>query len=146
MIERIQNDTNVALKAGDKKTAEALRLLLSTLKNAQIDNGGSLPDDKAMAVIKKEIKKRIEARDLFSANDRQEQAAQEEFERNLYSHYVPEELNTEAIDSLIKEAAVGLDELKFSALMPAVMAKAKGQADGRLVSERVKLFLENGES
>ena len=66
MLNRVHSDSNAALKAGDKKTAEALRLLYSALKNAQIEDGGALADERAIQVIKKEMKKRVEARDLYA--------------------------------------------------------------------------------
>lgn len=142
MIDRIKDDTNVALRAGDRKTAAALRLLFNALKNAQIDAGSELSDEAATKVIKKEIKKRIEARDLFANNERPEQAALEEFERSVYAQYVPEEMSAEAIDKLVEEAASDLgDDVKFASVMPQVMRLTKGQADGRLVAERVKEYL-----
>lgn len=143
MLDRVHNDTNVALKAGDKKTAEALRLLYSALKNAQIDNGGALADDKAIQVIKKEMKKRVEARDMYATYGREDRAAQEEFERTLYSQYAPAELTAEQIDSIITAVAQDANERTFAKIMPLVMRETKGNADGKLVSERVKHFLEN---
>ena len=143
MLERVHNDTNAALKAGDKKTANALRLLYSALKNAQIDAGGTLADEKAIQVIKKEMKKRVEARDLYAANGREEQAAQEEFERTLYGQYAPAELTANQIDAIIERVAAGVPDSTFAKIMPLVMSEAKGNADGRLVSERVKNYLEN---
>ena len=142
MIERVHNDTNAALKSGDKKTVAALRLLYSALKNAQIDAGGTLSDEQALAVIKKEMKKRVEARDLYAANNREEQAAQEEFERALYSQYAPAELSAEQIDALISEVGTSVSEVTFANIMPEVMKRAKGSADGRLVSERVKAYID----
>ena len=145
MLERVHSDTNAALKAGDKKTAEALRLLYSALKNAQIENGGALADEKAIQVIKKEMKKRVEARDMYATHGREDMAAQEEFERTLYSQYAPAELTAEQIDSIIVAVAKDAEELSFAKVMPAVMREAKGNADGRLVSDRVKHFLENAQ-
>ena len=142
MLDRLKEDINAALRSGDKKTASALRLLFSSLKNAQIDNAGELSDEEATKAIKKEIKKRVEARDLYSDNGREEQASQEEFERSVYASYVPEELSMDAIDELIVVSAQQISDLKFSSLMPEVMKQTKGQADGRLVSERVKKYLE----
>lgn len=143
MQDRITQDINAALKRGDKPTAEALRLLKSALMNAKIAAGHDLSDDEAVKIIRKEIKSRIEARDLFAANDRSEQAAKEEFERTVYIAYVPEQLNEAAIDSLIAQAAEELGaDATFSQLMPAAMKAAAGKADGKLVSERVKLFIE----
>jgi uncharacterized protein YqeY len=142
MIHRVHNDATAALKAGDKKTAEALRLLYSSLKNAEIENMGSLTEEQAIQVIKKEMKKRVEARDLFAANDREEMAAKEEFERSLYSQYAPAELTASQIDDIITSVTKDADELSFGKLMPLVMKETKGSADGRMVSERVKAFID----
>jgi uncharacterized protein YqeY len=143
MLDRVHSDSNAALKAGDKKTAEALRLLYSALKNAQIEDGGALADERAIQVIKKEMKKRVEARDLYAEHGRQEQAAQEEFERTLYSQYAPLELSVEQIDAIIRTVSANAPEQTFAKIMPLVMREAKGNADGRLVSERVKIYIES---
>jgi uncharacterized protein YqeY len=143
MLDRVHSDSNAALKAGDKKTAEALRLLYSALKNAQIEDGGALADERAIQVIKKEMKKRVEARDLYAEHGRQEQAAQEEFERTLYSQYAPTELSVEQIDAIIRTVSANAPEQTFAKIMPLVMREAKGNADGRLVSERVKIYIES---
>lgn len=142
MQERISLDINAALKRGDKATAEALRLVKSALMYAKIAAGHDLSDDEAAKIIRKEIKSRIEARDIFAANDRPEQAAKEEFERSVYAMYVPDQLGNEAIDIFIATAAKDLgDAPQFSQLMPAVMKLAAGQADGKLVADRVKAYL-----
>jgi len=142
MLEKISQDINAALKSGDKATAEALRLLKSVLLNGKIAVGHELNDDESIAVVRREIKARIEARDLFSDNDRQSQADKEEFERILFSKYVPEQLTAEVIDGLIAETSSELIDSNFGTLMSAVMKKINGKADGKLVSERVKYFLE----
>jgi hypothetical protein len=142
MLEKISQDINAALKSGDKATAEALRLLKSALLNGKIAVGHELNDDESIAVVRREIKARIEARDLFSDNDRQSQADKEEFERILFSKYVPEQLTAEVIDGLIAETSSELIDSNFGTLMSAVMKKINGKADGKLVSERVKYFLE----
>lgn len=142
MIDTVKADVIAALKSGEKSTAEALRLLVSALTNARIAAGHDLTDDEAVKVIKKEMKSRVEARDLFAANDRQEQADKEEFERQVYSKYVPAELDVEAIDALVEAASNTVEELSFAKLMPATMQASKGQADGKIVAERVKAFIE----
>lgn len=142
MLDKISADINAALKRGDKATAEALRLVKSALMNARITAGHDLSDDEAVKVIRKEMKSRVEARDLFAANDRAEQAAKEEFERSVYAAYVPEQLSEADIDALVAQAASSGNELAFSQLMPATMKLAAGKADGKLVAERVKHFLE----
>ena len=145
MLARVQEDLARALKAGDKQTVSALRMLVSALKNAQIDNGGELSDEQSIKIIQKEIKKRIEARDLYQQNDRSEQAAGEEYERQLLSQYVPAMLSSGEIDSIIIQQAKEITDLSFSNLMPAVMKVATGRADGKLVSERVRAYLSQGQ-
>lgn len=141
MLDKVYSEVNKALKSGDKARAEALRMLYSSLKTAKIDNGGSLNEEDALRVVKKEIKKRVEARDMFAQNDRQELADKEEYERALFAEFAPKELNTEQIDKLITEAASETSDVNFGALMSAVMKKAAGQADGKTVSARVKDYI-----
>lgn len=142
MQDKISQDINSALKRGDKASAEALRLLKSALMYAKIAAGHDLNDDEAAKVIRKEIKSRIEARDLFAANDRAEQAAKEEFERSVYAQYVPEQLGEAEINAIIVDVSKTVSEHTFSQLMPAVMKVAAGRADGKLVSECVKKYIE----
>ncbi len=142
MLDKVSLDINQALKAGDKPKAEALRLLKSSLVNAKIAAGHDLDEQESVKVIRKEIKSRVEARDLYRENNRKEQADKEEFERAIYSVYVPEELTVEAIDSIIAEQAANLgSDLSFSTLMPATIKAVAGKADGRAVSERVKEYI-----
>lgn len=143
MQDRISSDINAALKRGDKATAEALRLLKSAFMNARIAAGHELDDAEAEKLIRKEIKSRIEARDIFAANDRQEQAGKEEFERSVYAAYVPEQLSAADIDTLVVTAATAAGTgAGFAQIMPLVMKAAAGKADGKLVADRVKAFLE----
>lgn len=142
MLDTVSSAYNVARKAGDMPTAEALGLLKSSLMNAKIAAGHDLTDAEAIKVIQKEIKARIEARDIFAANDRAEMAKKEEFERSVYAQYVPAALTEAEIDAIITEQAASLDPgYNFAQLMPKVMQAVAGKADGREVAERVKTFI-----
>jgi uncharacterized protein YqeY len=142
MIDTVNNAITAALKSGDKATAEALRLLKSSLMYAKIAAGHDLSDEESVKVVQKEIKARVEARDIFAANDRPEQAKKEEFERSIYASYVPAGLSPEEVDAIIAEQAAKLDEgYTFAHLMPKVMQAVAGKADGREVSEKVKAFI-----
>ncbi len=145
MIERVQNDLKSALKSGDKQATSTLRMLLSSLKNAKIANANSLTDEQAVSVVKKEIKRRIEARDMYANNDRPEQAAQEEYERQLLSQYAPAQLTQEQVDDLIISVAKTTTDTNFGSIMPKVMQTAKGNADGKMVADRLKNYLSKGE-
>jgi uncharacterized protein YqeY len=146
MQETVRTDIISALKSGDKPKAEALKLLLGALKNAEIAAGHVLTEEEAIKVVKKEMKSRVEARDIFAANDRQEQADKEEFERSVYADYAPKDLSQDEISEIIKTEALKLgDGVTFSQLMPQVMRATKGQADGKLVSGLVNEYLGNNQ-
>jgi uncharacterized protein YqeY len=139
IVEQVNQDLVAALKSGQKPKAEALRLLKSALTNQRINLGHELTDDEATKVIKKEIKARVEARDLFKANDRIDQANQEEFERTVYAEYVPAELSDEQILAIVKEVIEekGKDA-PFGSLIGESIKKVAGQADGSRVSKILK--------
>lgn len=143
-VDKVSQDLNNALKSGDKAKTEALRLLKSALTNARIKLGHELSNEEFIAVVRKEIKSRIEARDLFANNSRPEQAAKEEFERTTYAAYAPTELSQDEINKIIDECIVNLgDNLTFGQLMPMVMKQVSGRADGKTVSDLVKQKIAN---
>lgn len=142
MLDIVNDNINAALKSGDTATVEALRLLKSSLMNAKIALGHELTEAEAIKVAQKEIKSRIEARDVYAANGRPELAAKEEFQRGVYETFVPAALTDTEIDAIINEQASKLDVgYGFAQLMPKVMQSVAGKADGRVVGERVKAFL-----
>lgn len=142
MLDKVNQDITTALKAGDKPTAEALKLVKSALMYARIAAGHDLNEEEATKIIRKEMKSRVEARDMYRNNDRPELADKEEFERATYAKYVPEELGESAIDAVISEQAKALgSDATFAQLMPKVMQALAGKADGKVVSERVKVFI-----
>lgn len=142
MLETVNNAITAALKSGDKATAEALRLLKSSLMYAKIAVGHDLSEAESIKIVQKEIKARIEARDVFAANNRPELAKKEEFERSVYAPYVPAGLSSDEVDAIIAEQAAVLgSDYTFAQLMPKVMQAIAGKADGREVFEKVKAFI-----
>ena len=55
-IDEVRKEMMNAMKAGDKPRKEALSLLLSALKNKQIDKRAELTEEEENAVVLKEIK------------------------------------------------------------------------------------------
>lgn len=142
MQEQIAKDLVAAMKSGDRATADSLKMLKTALQMAQIAQGGTLDDATVERVIRKEMKARCDARDMYATNGRPELAGKEEAERVLYEKYVPKQMDATEIDSIIADKASGLEAVAFAQLMPLVMQELKGKADGRVVSERVKAFVE----
>lgn len=139
--ERIQADMKDALKSGDKEKLNAVRFLLSQIKNAEIEKRSELSDDEIMAVISREIRKVREAAEEFRKGGNEERAEKELKEAEFLSSYLPEPLGEKELESLIEETirTVGATTLKdMSLVMKELMPKVRGRAEGSLVSEIVR--------
>ena len=117
-------------------------MLKSAFTNSRIQLGHDLNEQEALKVIKKEMKSRVEARDMFQKNNRLEQAAQEELERSVYASYAPAELTDQELNEIINQVASSAGtEANFGQIIGQVMKKVDGRADGTRVSTLVKQHL-----
>jgi uncharacterized protein YqeY len=140
----IQAETVAALKAGEKVTVGALRMLTAAIVNKEKELRRELSDDEVREVAAKEVKKRTESIEAFESGGRQELADKEEAERQVLRAYAPEQLSDEQVDALIEEAiastgASGPQEM--GKVMGVVMAGAKGKVDGSVVQAKVRARL-----
>jgi hypothetical protein len=138
----ILDDLKKAMQQRQADKVSALRLLVAALKNARIEKKTDLSEAEEVAVLNKEAKKRQEAIEMYKKGDRQELAAKEEAELQIIKSYLPQQMGEEKIKELVKEmkqaGELGDD---FGQAMKLVMAKLKGQADGKLVAQVVKTEL-----
>jgi uncharacterized protein len=141
ITERIQADTKAAAKAQDRERLAALRLLLDALNKEAKDARGPLDEQREIAVLKRERKRRAEAAEAYRKGGRSELAASEEAEEAIIEVYLPAEISDEELESLVADALSetgAASQKEMGKVMSAVMAKAGGRADGRRVSELVR--------
>ena len=136
ILERVQADTKVAMKAGERDRVAALRLVTDALQKDLKDGG-----DDEVAVLRRERKRRLEAADAYREGGNSDRAAGEEAEATLIQEYLPAELSDEELGALVEEAiassgAAGPQEM--GKVMGAVMPKVGGRADGNRVSALVR--------
>ena len=138
-LERAQEDTRTAMKAGDRERVAALRMVVDALqKEAKLGKGDEV------AVLQREKKKRLEAAEAYRDAGRAEQAEAEAFEAELISGYLPEQLSDDELNRLAKEAVeeTGASEPKqMGQVMSVLMPKVGGRADGKRVSAAVRAAL-----
>jgi len=128
-----------AMKAKDKPRKDALSMLLSALKNAEIDKRKPLTEDEENAIIKKEIRQTQETYDTAPAN-RDDIRTDASARLAIYREFAPEDMSAEQITEVILgvlaelgiEKPAGADKGK---IMKVLMPKVKGKADGKLVNE-----------
>jgi uncharacterized protein YqeY len=145
MIEQLQGEAMAALKTGDRRRAEALRLIVAALKHERTQGARhDLSEQEETAVLKRERKRRIEAADVYEQAGRTEQAEQERYEQAIIEAYLPEELSDDELTRLVDEAiastGVGSPE-EMGRVMGVVMKQVAGRADGGRVGALVRARL-----
>lgn len=128
-----------AMKAKDKPRKDSLSMLLSALKNAQIDKKEPLTEDEENAVVKKEIKSTRETYDL-APKDRQDIRDEAAARIAVYQEFAPQDMSpeqiTEVINQVLSELGITQPTSKDKgAIMKVLMPRVKGRADGRLVNQ-----------
>ena len=138
-VERPVSYTHLAMKAKDKDRKDSLSMLLSALKNAEIDKRSPLTEDEANAVIKKELKQTKETMDTAPA-DRTDIIEEARKRMEVYQEFAPADLTvdqiTEIINGVLKELEIEAPTAKDKGrIMKVLMPLVKGKADGKVVNE-----------
>jgi uncharacterized protein YqeY len=139
--DRITEDMKTAMRAGEKERLATIRLILSAIKQREVDERIQLDDTQVLAAIEKMIKQRKEAMTQFEAGGRADLVAKEGAEIVILQTYLPAQLSDVEVDALIAEAvaSTGATSIKdMGKVMAAVKAKAQGRADMGAVSARIK--------
>lgn len=146
--DRIDADIKDAMKARQPARLGVLRMLKSALKNAAIEIGGAdarLDAAAALAVLRKEAKKRQDSIEGFQNGGRPELAEKEREELAILAEYLPQPLSTAELDALL-DAVLAEVGASSKAVMGQVMKlatqKAEGRVDGRTLSAAVSARLQ----
>jgi hypothetical protein len=144
LLDALLADIKDAMKSRDTDLLTALRTLHAQIKDATT-NAGRDPEDVYVApVVAKAIKQRQDAIEQFRKGGREDLAVREEKEIVAYRKYQPEQLDTPAIEALVKKAVAetGASGRKdMSKVMAVLMPQVKGRADGKLVNSIVQAAL-----
>ena len=140
MYDKLMEDMKAAMKAHDMKAVNAIRGVIAKAKDLTVNAGKEMTDDAVMGVIAKGVKQREESVAQFTAAGRADLAEGEQAELDLLKKYLPEQLSEDAVKDVVKAAIADLGatgKKDMGRVMKEVMARVKGQADGKLVSRLV---------
>lgn len=144
LTEQITTDLRNAMKARDQVRVSTLRMVQTSIKNAEVDKRRPLQDAEVLEVLGKEAKRRREAITAYTEANRPELAEKETAELAVLEAYLPAGLNQEELAELVDQAIAesgATDAKQMGAVMKALMPKVKGRADGNAVSAMVKARL-----
>ena len=159
--QQLQKDLNDSLKAGDQIKRLVLGMLMTSVKNrelnkrqqlsktinetAELEKQSQLTDEEVVETVASEVKKRREAIEQFKAGGREKLAQKEKSEMDILLAYLPEQLGENEIRAEIQKAVSELNASSakdMGRVLGAVMAKLKGRADGGMVSKIAKELLD----
>lgn len=143
-LDRIREDMKTAMREKDSLRLTTVRMLISELKNKEIDKRAPLEEGEVTDALASIVKKRREVIAEAKAAARNDVAEREEAELKLIEGYLPAALTPEELDVLIDKAIAesgAKTANEFGKVMKLVSPQVKGRADGKAVTERVKTKL-----
>jgi uncharacterized protein YqeY len=142
--EQITEDMKTAMRAKDSERLGTIRLLLSAMKQKEVDERVVLDDAAVIAIVDKLIKQRKDSIEAFQKAERKDLADKEAAELVVLQAYLPARLSAEEVTAAVKAIVVELGASgpgDMGKVMGAVKAKLAGKADMGQVSAAVKAAL-----
>ena len=138
--EQLNEDIKSAMKAREQDKLGALRLLLSAVKQREVDERITLDDAGVVATIEKMLKQRKDSIAQFEKAQRQDLADKEKYEISVLEAYMPKQLSEAEVAEII-DAAAASTGAKGPADMGKVMGVVKPQLAGRADMGRVSALV-----
>jgi uncharacterized protein YqeY len=145
--EQFTSELKLAMKAGDKRRVETIRMISAALKDKDIEARTSekpVGEDDILALLQKLVKSRQESAEIYENNGRPELAAQEREEIAVISSFLPQPMGEEEVAAAIKAAIAetGAASVKdMGKVIAELKAKHAGKMDFGKVSGLVKAAL-----
>lgn len=141
LVERINEDMKVAMKAQDKETLNVIRMVKSAVQLAKIELKHELSDEEVVDVVSKQIKMRKDSIAEFSKAERDDLVAQYNQEIEILNKYMPEQLSVDEVNKIIDEAFALVNptsQKQMGLIMKEVNPKVRGKYDMGEVSKLIK--------
>jgi len=141
MLDQLQEELKIAMKAGEKAKMMGLRNIIGKIKAAQIDKGETLTNEESLKILKTAAKQLKESIDQYQKGGRDDLADKEAFELTLLEKYLPEQLSEEQIRQTVKNIVknTGAGSMQdMGKVMGATMQELAGSADGKIVQNIVQ--------
>lgn len=144
--DKLGADLREAMRTGAERRKSVLRLVRAAIKNAEVARGaGTVLDDAGVLdVIGRQARERRESIAEFAKGNRPDLVAQEEAELQILLEYLPQQLTR---DEIAAEARKAISEVGARGpsdkgrVMPLVIGRLRGRADGRVINEVVTELL-----
>lgn len=143
--QKLEDELKKAMKLADEDRKRTIRLILASVKMAEIDRGKSADDPLILSILQKEVKIRNEALDSAITAKRVDLSDQANNELKILNEFLPQQLTDSEILKMVSSAARSIGAITPSdtgKIMKIIMSEAKGRATGDRVSRIVREFFE----
>ncbi len=130
-----------AMKARDTETRDAIRYVLSAVKNAEIEKRGELTEEEELKLIRSQVKQRQDSIEQFRAGGRDDLADKEQAQVAILERYLPQQMSDEELEAFVREgiAEAGAESPKdMGKVMGLLTPRSQGRVDGRRLSTAVR--------
>lgn len=138
---KLMDELKSAMKEKNTIKKNTITLIRSAVKQVEVDTREELADEQILEIIAKQVKQRRDSISEFEKADRQDLIDEAKQELEILLTYLPKQLTEEEVRVIVKAAIeeTGASSPKeIGKVMPVVMGKTKGVADGKMVSSIVR--------
>lgn len=143
--EQLLEDMKTSMREKDEIRKNAVQMVRSAILQVEKDNKVTLSDEEIIEVIAKEVKKRKDSLPEYEKSKREDLISVLKEEIDILMKYLPEQMTEQEVDEIIKLtiADVGATSIRdMGKVMSAVIAKVKSRADGKLINQIVRKYLQ----
>lgn len=141
LVEQINDDMKMAMKAQDKERLNVIRMVKGAMQLAKVELKHELSDEEVIDIVSKQIKMRKDSVLEFSKAGREDLVEQYQKEIDLLATYLPEQLSLEEVTKIIDETFLKVNPTspkQMGLIMKEVTPLVKGKFDMGEVSKMIK--------
>lgn len=143
--QELQSALTTAMKAKDEVSKQTIRLVLSSIKLAEVEAGDEIDNARILAILQKEVKTREDAIEEAKQAQREDLVSKAEAEIKILNHFLPQQMDPAELRSLAQEiikeiGASGMSDM--GKIMKIMMPKLEGRASGQDASKIVRELLQ----
>ena len=143
-LDQFSKELLVSMKAKDTVRTSTLRMLVSSIRNKEVEKKKTLAESDVLEVIQAEAKRRKESIDEYTKVGRADLAAIEEAELNVLKVYLPQPLSEAELKAIVQSAIQSSGAKApqdMGKVMSVIMPQIKGRADGKQAQTLVQQAL-----
>jgi uncharacterized protein YqeY len=145
--EKLENQLKEAMRSGDRLRKQTIRLALSSIKLAEIDQGKPLDESNVLAILQKEIKTHQETIENAEKGGRTEIVLENQQQISILQEYLPKQMSEDEIKTIAEqviEEVQAKDMKDMGKVMKEIMPRIQGRAPNDKISQIVRQILSNG--